>query len=56
MYKWSFSYKWFAKPWQVAGKILAIVKGIRYSDNDDVYAVQQDTQNVLMSEFIHHLC
>ena len=22
----------------------------------NIYAVQQDTQNVLMSEFIHHVC
>ena len=24
--------------------------------NTNLYAVQQDTQSVLMSEFIHHVC
>ena len=29
---------------------------LHYEELYDTYAVQQDTQSVLMSEFIHHVC
>ena len=29
---------------------------IKYYEMQYIYAVQQDTQSVLMSKFIHHVC